>query len=122
MFTSGRDQLSRRNFIKAALAGISGVIAALIGIPSSAYLISPTIQSEGEDGTVIPLGTLDNFPVGIPTRFDFTRTKVNGWELTSINYGLYVVRTSKSEVRVFSDICTHLGCRVTWHPDIQHYI
>jgi Rieske Fe-S protein len=25
-------------------------------------------------------------------------------------------------VHVFSDICTHLACKVTWHEDQQHYI
>ncbi len=39
-----------------------------------------------------------------------------------MNYGLYVVRKNENEVRVFSDICTHLGCRVNWHPDIEHYV
>lgn len=115
-------QLSRRNFIKATLAGIGGLIGALVGIPSLAYLLSPAHQAGAEEEAGIALGALENYPIGIPTRFDFTRTQVNGWERTSVNYGLYVVRQSESDVRVFSDICTHLGCRVTWHPDLQHYV
>ena len=62
------------------------------------------------------------YPIGVPIRFEYTRTKVNGWERTAIQYGLYVLRKNESEVRVFSDIWTHLGCRVTWHSDQQHYI
>ncbi|MEW6030282.1 MAG: Rieske 2Fe-2S domain-containing protein [Chloroflexota bacterium] len=115
-------QLSRRDFIKAITAGIGGLIGALTGIPSVAYLFSPAMQARVEDDAPISLGPLENYPVGIPTRFDFTRTKVNGWERTAVNYGLYVVRKSESEVQVFSDICTHLACRVTWQPDIQHYV
>ena len=23
---------------------------------------------------------------------------------------------------MLSNVCTHLGCRVTWHPDIQHFV
>ena len=122
MSASNKNQLTRRDFIKAALMGIGGVIGALVGIPSVAYLLSPAYQASAEDDAQIPLGALENYPIGIPTRFDFTRTKVNGWERTAISYGLYVVRKNESEARVFSDICTHLGCRVTWHPDLQHYI
>jgi Rieske Fe-S protein len=122
MSASNKSQLSRRDFIKAALAGIGGLIGALVGLPSVAYLLSPALQAGAGDEAVIPLGALDNYPIGVPTRFDFTRTQVNGWERTAVSYGLYVVKKSESEVRVFSDICTHLGCRVTWHPDIQHYI
>jgi len=121
MSASSKNELGRRDFIKATVATIGGLIGALIGIPSVVYLISPSLQAQ-EATDLIDLGPLENYPVGIPTRFDFTLTKVNGWERTATNYGLYVVRKSDSEVRVFSDICTHLGCRVTWHPDQEHYI
>jgi menaquinol-cytochrome c reductase iron-sulfur subunit len=100
---------------------IGGLIGVAIGIPSIAYLFSPSLRETGDD-SLIDLGPLENFPIGAPTRFDFTLTRVNGWERTAVNYGLYVVRRNESEARVFSDICTHLGCRVTWHPDQEHYI
>jgi Rieske Fe-S protein len=120
---SDPHQVSRRNFIKGTAAVIGGFIGALIGVPSVAFLLSPAIESErGSPAGAIALGPLENYPIGVPTRFDFTLTKVNGWERTATNYGLYVVRKSESEVRVFSDVCTHLGCRVTWHPDQKHYI
>jgi Rieske Fe-S protein len=122
MSNSNKHELSRRDFIKGTAAVISGLIGALIGIPSIAYLLSPAVNSQGESDAVIALGPLSNYPIGIPTRFDFTQTKVNGWERTATNYGLYVVRKSENEVRVFSDVCTHLGCRVTWHEDQEHYI
>ena len=121
MSDASKNELGRRDFIKATVATIGSFIGALIGIPSIVYLLSPSLSVE-EDTDSIDLGPLTDYPVGVPTRFDFTRTKVNGWERTSVNYGLFVVRKSDSEVRVFSDICTHLGCRVSWHPDVQHYI
>ena len=115
-------ELTRRDFIKGMAAGIGALIGAVIAIPSLVYLLSPSLKAQ-EDTDAINLGPLENYPVGnTPTRFEFTRTKVNGWERTATNYGLYVVRRNESEVRVFSDICTHLGCRVSWHADQQHYI
>lgn len=121
MSTPDKNQLTRRDFIKGAAVAIGGLIGALIGIPSIVYLLSPSLRTE-EDTDSIALGPLENYPIGVPTRFEFTRTKVNGWERTGTNYGLYVVRKNENEVRVFSDICTHLACRVSWHPDFQHYI
>lgn len=59
------------------------------------------MQTRTDSDTVGP-GPLENYPIGIPTRFDFTRTKVNGWGRTAVNYGLFVVRKSESEARVFS--------------------
>jgi len=113
--------ISRRDFIKSVTVLLGTLIGAGIGLPSIFYLLSPSLEKI-EDDSFIDLGSLENYPIGIPTRFEFTRTRVNGWERTATNYGLFVLRKNESEVRVFSDICTHLGCRVTWHPDRQHYI
>ena len=114
-------ELSRRDFIKGTAATIGGLIGAVIALPTIAYLLSPALRAE-EDTDSIDLGPLENYPVGMPTRFDTVRTKVNGWERTATTYGLFVLRTNDTDVRVFSDICTHLGCRVSWHADQQHYI
>lgn len=115
------QSVNRRDFIKATTAFVGGLIGITIGLPTIAYLLSPALRKV-EDDSFIDLGPLEKYPLDIPTRFEFTRTKVNGWERTATNYGLYVVRKTDDEVRVFSDICTHLGCRVTWHPDQEHYI
>lgn len=116
------NQISRRDFIKTTTSLLGGLIGLLVGFPSVAYLLSPALKAEAEDAALIPLGPLEKYPIGVPTRFEFTRTKVNSWERTATNYGLYVVRKNEKDIRVFSDICTHLGCRVNWHPDIQNYV
>jgi Rieske Fe-S protein len=121
METGMKHDLNRREFIKGTAAAIGGLIGVLIGIPSIVFLLSPSLDVE-ENTDAINLGPLEKYPIGIPTRFDFTLTKVNGWERTATNYGLYVLRKNETEVRVLSDICTHLGCRVTWQPDQKHYI
>lgn len=115
------QNMSRRDFIKVTTGIVGGLIGLAMGLPTIAYLLSPSLR-KSDDDSILDLGSLENYPIGIPTRFEFTRTKVNGWERTASNYGLYVVRRDNNEVRVFSDICTHLGCRVTWRPDQEHYI
>ena len=117
-----KQNITRRDFIKATVCFLRGLIGITVGIPSIAFLLSPSLRKI-EDDSIIDLGPLENYPIGIPTRFEFTQTTVNGWERTATNYGLFVVRKShESEVRAFSDICTHLGCRVTWQADQGHYI
>ena len=116
-----KHNLSRRDFIKATAAFVGGLIGIGIGLPTIAYLLSPSLHKT-EDESVMDLGPLDKYPLGIPTLFEFTRTKVNGWERTGLSYGVFVLRRTEKDVRVFSDICTHLACRVNWHPDVQHYI
>jgi len=121
MSSSNKNGIDRREFIKGTAAIVGGLIGTIIAIPSIAYLVSPALKTTDDDAS-IALGPLENYPIGIPTCFEFTRTKVNGWERTAINYGLYVLRKNEKEVRILSDICTHLGCRVTWHPDQKNYI
>lgn len=87
MSDSNKNQLNRRDFIKGTAAAIGGLIGALIGIPSVVYLLSPSLQAP-EATDLIDLGPLENYPVGIPTRFNFTLTKVNGWERTATNYAM----------------------------------
>ena len=116
-----RNNVNRRDFIKVTSAFIGGLIGISIGLPAIAYLLSPSLRKV-EDESVVDLGPIDKYPLGIPTLFEFTRTKVNGWERTGLSFGVFVLRQTEKDVRVFSDICTHLACRVNWHLDIQHYV
>ena len=108
--------LNRRQFVKVVLVSIGTIITAVIGLPAVAYLIYPATQTQESDAW-IPLGPLANYPIGQPTLFNFTRTKVNGWEKTVNSYGAYVVRYTETAHRVFSNVCTHLSCRVNWRED-----
>lgn len=115
------DRVNRRDFMKAMIGGIGGLIGAAIGIPAVDYLVSPALQKD-EESEWVNLGTLDRYPAGIPQLFQFTRTRINGWERTGVGYGVFVLREDGENVRVFSNICTHLGCHINWHPDIKHYV
>ncbi|HBG74701.1 MAG: hypothetical protein A2X25_11760 [Chloroflexi bacterium GWB2_49_20] len=114
-------RINRRDFLKGVIGGIGSIIAFTYGVPMIIFLISPALRKQESDAWV-PLGTLENIPIGIPTPFEFTRSSINGWERTGISYGVFAVRKDETNIRVFSNICTHLGCRVSWHEDLQHYV
>jgi len=116
-----KHRLSRRDFIKSITVLVGGVISIMTGLPVIGYLLSPALRKE-EDASTISLGSLEKYPVGIPTYFGYTNTQINGWERTSKLIGMFVLRKEDGSVRVFSDICTHLSCLVTWHPDFQEYV
>ncbi len=119
---SSSKRISRRDFIKATTAAIGGLIGLAPAVPVIGYLVSPALRENKAAGW-IDLGPLEKYPVGAtPSPFEFTQTNVNGWERTALSYGVFVVRTDEKNVQVLSNVCTHLGCRVTWHPDIQHYV
>ncbi len=121
MSSSQDSDLSRRDFIKATTALIGGFIAAAIGLPAIGYLLGPALRTTVEDAWV-NLGQLNSYPMNIPALFQFARTSENGWERTAMSYGVFVLRTDQTKVRVFSNVCTHLACRVSWHSNIRNYV
>jgi len=119
---SSSNHISRRDFIKTTTAAVGSLIGLATAVPVIGYLFSPAVR-ESNAINWIDLGPLEKYPVGTtPSIFEFTQTSVNGWERTSVSYGVYVVRKDGNTVQVLSNVCTHLGCRVTWHPDIQHFV
>lgn len=122
MSESGHEHgLSRRGFVTGVVSLLGGVIAAIIGIPAIGYLISPALKKQSGDDWV-PLGQVDTLPEGVPTLFSFTRTQKVGWERTANTYGVYVIRHTSGNLDVFSNICTHLSCRVTWNETDNQFI
>ena len=115
-------EIKRRDFINIIIAALGAVMGLIIGIPAISYLLSPATKIQ-RDEAWIALGPLDAYPLGIPTLFSYTRTKVNGWEKTVNSFGAYVWRygVGDSELTVYSNMCTHLSCRVTWRDDIDVY-
>ena len=118
---SDSHHLERRDFVKIVVAFVGTVIGGIVGLPAIGYLISPATKTQTSEAW-IPLGPLENYPVDTPTLFSFTRSKTNGWEKTVNSYGAYVVRKNDNSVTVFSNLCTHLACRVKWIADIQDYV
>ena len=113
--------MNRRDFVKIVSAFLGSVMGAVTGLPIIGYVVSPGMKAQPLDDW-ISLGSLEDYPIGAPTFFGFTRSRVNGWEKTVNSYGFYIYRKNPDDMKIFSDICTHLACRVKWHPEIQEYI
>jgi Rieske Fe-S protein len=118
---SDPHELKRRGFVKIVLTFLGTVMGAVIGIPAIGYIISPITQVKKKEDW-ISLGPLENYTIGQPKLFSFTQTTVNGWERTVNSYGVYVIRQNETESTVYSNMCTHLSCRVTWKEDLEEYV
>ncbi len=69
--TKSKDpQVSRRNFMKAAIFTIGGVIGGAIGIPAIPYIIGPALK-QGDEGWV-RLGAVSKVELDVPTLFKTT--------------------------------------------------
>ena len=117
------EPINRREFIKGVTAVIGGLITAVIGIPTVAYLIDPALKESAKEGW-IPIGKMENIPVSKPTPFSFTRVQVNGWERTSTSHSGFVLRKSEDpkDLLILNSRCTHLACTVNWSDAADGYI
>ncbi len=113
--------MSRRDFLKIVGGFVGGLMGFILGLPLISYFVSPALKEQGGEAW-IPAGPLENYPIGKPTLFTFTRTKQYGWEKSAQSYGAYIIRHSDTEVTIFSNMCTHLACRVRWHDDLQQFV
>jgi len=115
------QNINRRDFVNIVVVLLGSIMGAVVGLPAIAYLVSPATKVQKSEAW-ISTGNLQNYPLGTPTLFSFNRTKVNGWEKTVTSYGVYVNRIREDQVKVYSNVCPHLACRVTWNESEKQYV
>ena len=107
------DPVDRRRFLKRATLGIGAAIGLGWAVPGVAYVLSPAKKKRGQTEW-IALGAAEKVQVGTPSLFKARITKTSGWVSSEEEVAVYVVTNDGREFRGFSNICTHLGCRVRW--------
>ena len=100
------QNLSRRDFLKIAWMFLGGVTVLETAGVFFAYL-QPRLV-EGEFGTIITAGLVDDFPPNSVTHIPSGR--------------FYVVRISDGGFIAVYHRCTHLGCTVPWDSTAQKFI
>ena len=98
--------LSRRDFLKIAWAFFGGVVAVETAGVFLAYL-QPRL-AEGEFGSVITAGLVDDFPPNSVTHIP--------------NGRFYIVRIGDGRFLAVYHRCTHLGCTVPWDATAQKFV
>ncbi len=112
--------VSRRNFMKAATVTIGGLIGAVIAVPGISYIVGPALKNE-ETRKWLPLGSVRKVEVGTPTLFKIKIERRSGWIIDEDEISVYVLTVNGRDYAAISNICTHLGCRVRWIPDQEHF-
>ena len=119
MNKSKDEQVNRRDFMKAAIIAIGGVIGGAIGIPAIPYIIGPAQEQDTENW--LSLGSVNKVELDVPTLFKTTLQTQTGWVSSEEEVSAYVLTENGQDFTVMSNICTHLGCRVRWIPDQEGF-
>ena len=100
------ENVSRRDFLKITWAILGGVVTLETAGVFFTYL-QPRL-AEGEFGSVISAGLVDDFPLNSVTHVP--------------NGRFYIVRLADGGLLAIYHRCTHLGCTIPWDATAQQFI
>lgn len=112
--------MDRRRFLSRVTIGLSGAIAALVGVPIVGYLIAPLFEREQD--TYVAVGDTSKFPPGTTTLVQFDDPSPLAWAGQTAKTALWVRSVAESSFQVFNVNCTHLGCPVNWRSQARLFL
>jgi len=111
---------TRRRFLTWGIYAVAGGITASLAVPTIGYFIAPALSSDSkvmvDIGKVSDLGTTYNQS---PRRVPVSYAYIDGFKQVTNDATVYVEAlkpnaTQPSDFQVLSNICTHLGCALTF--------
>jgi Rieske Fe-S protein len=113
--------VTRRRFLAGTLGWVSAAIAAALGIPAGAAVVSPLFRKDEEGWSpVARLGKPDPGDPDLRVENEPILTHVTSLvedaylKASPRDAAIYVVNRGGEQFTVFDVRCTHLGCPVTW--------
>lgn len=104
--TASKPEVKRRDFLKLSWGVLAGVVTAELGGLTMAYM-QPRL-AEGDFGSMISAGKVDDFPPGSVTHIPEGR--------------FYLSRLVDGGFLALYQRCTHLGCNVPWDQSANAFI
>jgi len=117
---SEEKTIKRKSFLEIVTWSVGGLIGLGLGVPAVSYIIGPALQESAEDEW-IQLGSTSKVELGLPTLFKTTIQRQTGWIVTDEEVSVYIYTEDGRDFIAFSNICTHLGCRVRWIDDQKQF-
>lgn len=105
------DEKRRRSLTRIGIL-VGGISAAIVGIPSLAFLLG--LRKAPREWR--PLGAVDSFPVGQTVEVSFADASPLPWAGVTAKTAAWLRRDGPAQFTAFSINCTHLGCPVRWLP------
>jgi menaquinol-cytochrome c reductase iron-sulfur subunit len=119
--TPARSQdVSRRGFVGWAFGVGAGFVALVAGIP----LIGSVVASGrgASPAAFVSVATVAGIPTGEPFGITFVEQTRDAYLYSMLPHSIYALKSSDSEVIVYSPVCPHLGCQVFFDRQKQEYI
>jgi len=112
-----KTQISRRKFLGYLIGGISGVIGVVVASPLVGYFLSPAWKKS--KSLLTPIARTSDIPIGQPTYVTYEERMRDGWFVSTLSKGAWVVTEDGKEFVVYDPHCTHLNCPYYWDKQEQ---
>ena len=107
------EQMGRRPFLGLILAGVGGVIGAVMAVPLVRF--ATFVLGSRSEASWSDVGKVDEFQsLESPVARTIAMQTNEGWRISVMQNNVYVVPIGKSDLKVLSSVCPHLGCAVRW--------
>ena len=113
---------SRRAFLFKLSLLLNGAVGAVLAVPLIGYLLGPAMRKGEPVGSWVPLGNLDEFPVGQTRLADFRSPVARPDDGETAKVACWVRRVSEQQFQVFAINCAHLGCPVRWFAQSKLFL
>lgn len=114
----GHAELGRRKFLVRLSVALGSVGAAIVAIPSVAFLLglrkTPQIWQT--------VGKVEDFKLGATVSVSFQDPSPLPWAGVTAQTSAWLRRVSDQQFIAFSISCTHLGCPVRWLPEADLFM
>src|SRR5262249_12458580 len=114
-------KLSRRNMMLRVGMALTGLGAALMGVPVLGFVLSSFARPRQAQRWV-SLGPVDQFPVRETRLSVYQNPSTRPWDGETAHVPCWVRRIDDQSFQVFAVNCTHLGCPVRWFPQSRLFM
>jgi len=113
------EKTTRRQFFGRLTALMAAAIGATLAVPAVGYFIGPALRRK----TIgwLNVGGIGSLEPDQPVQREVVVSTQEGWFSTQATKGVWVVKRSTGELRVYNPHCTHLGCAYAWKPDAHQF-
>ncbi|MHB1414524.1 MAG: QcrA and Rieske domain-containing protein [Chloroflexota bacterium] len=107
---SGR-RASRRNMLQWGIIAVGGIFSLIVAGPLAGYLFDPWFRRQQE--LWVRVTSLDEIVPDFPKEYRVAFTRTDFQQNFEEVRGVFVIRKG-NDILAFSNICTHMDCRVRW--------
>lgn len=118
--TNDPETIKRRRFLTRLSVAMSGIIAAILGVPVVGFILSPLVTKQPRLWR--PVGSVDSFKVGETVNVTFEDASPLPWSGVTARTGAWLRRESPDRFIAFAVNCTHLGCPVQWFGNAKLFL